>query len=53
MDGNCRRAVSLASTAENPLAALFGRPATLILLAATLFTLVRNLPVWRKKGRAR
>ena len=53
MDGNFRRAVSLASTAENPLAALFGRPATLILLAATLFTLVRNLPVWRKKGRAR
>ena len=44
MDGNFRRAMSLASTAENPLLSLFGRPATVILLAATLLTLFMNLP---------
>ena len=50
MDGNFRRALSLASTAENPLAALFGRPATLILLAAILLNLVLHLPRGRQKA---
>lgn len=44
MDSNFRRAVSLASTADNPLMALFGRPITLILLVVTLLTLVSNIP---------
>ena len=50
MDGNFRRAMSLASTAENPLISLFGRPATLILLAATLFSLFLNLPIMNRSG---
>ena len=49
MDANFRRAVSLASTADSPLAALFGRPITLILLALTLVTLVGNLPAVRRR----
>lgn len=49
MDANFRRAVSLASTADNTLAALFGRPITLILLALTLVTLVGNLPAVRRR----
>ncbi|MBQ1577324.1 MAG: tripartite tricarboxylate transporter permease, partial [Oscillospiraceae bacterium] len=44
MDANFRRAVSLASTAENPAAALFLRPITLILLVLTAATIVLNLP---------
>ena len=51
MDGNFRRAMSLASTAENPLLSLFGRPATLILLAATLLSLFLNLPRGRRTAR--
>ena len=49
MDANFRRAVSLASTADSPLAALFGRPITLILLALTLVTVVGNLPAVRRR----
>lgn len=44
MDSNFRRAISLASTAESPLMALFGRPITLILLVCTVYTLVANTP---------
>ena len=54
MDANFRRAISLASTAENPLLALFGRPITLILLAVTLITLISNIPsVKRVRSRRR
>lgn len=44
MDSNFRRAVSLASTASNPVFALFGRPITIILLLVTILTLVGNIP---------
>ena len=44
MDSNFRRAVSLASTAESPLMALFGRPITMILLVVTILTLLSNIP---------
>lgn len=44
MDSNFRRAVSLASTAESPLVALFGRPITMILLVVTILTLLSNIP---------
>ncbi len=39
-DSNFRRAVSLASTADNFLAAMFGRPITLVLLALIVISLV-------------
>lgn len=48
MDSNFRRAVSLASTAESPIAALFGRPITLILLILTIFTIVSNTPAIKR-----
>jgi len=44
MDANFRRAVSLASTAENPAAALFLRPITMILLMLTAATVILNIP---------
>jgi len=53
MDANFRRAISLASTAENPLLALFGRPITLILLAVTLITLISNIPSVKRARAAR
>jgi putative tricarboxylic transport membrane protein len=53
MDANFRRAVSLASTAEQPLAALFGRPITLILLLALVLTLTANIPTVRRRLSAR
>lgn len=49
MDANFRRAVSLASTADSPMAALFGRPITLILLALTLVTIAGNLPAVKRR----
>ena len=48
MDANFRRAVSLASTADNTLAALFGRPITMILLLLTLGTIAANIPGVRR-----
>ena len=42
MDANFRRALSLASSADSPLLALFGRPITLILLAAIAILLIRQ-----------
>jgi len=53
MDSNFRRAISLASTAENPLMALFGRPITLVLLAVTVFTLITNIPSVKRARAAR
>ena len=44
MDSNFRRAISLAATADNKLAALFGRPITIVLLICTLFSIIFNIP---------
>ena len=52
MDSNFRRAVSLASTSPTPLATMFGRPATVILLVLTVGTLIGNSPLWRKRRKA-
>lgn len=49
MDSNFRRAVSLASTADSPAAALFGRPITLILLVLTLAAILARLPAVKKR----
>lgn len=43
MDDNFRRAVSLASSADDRLTALFGRPITLALLALTLLSLAAGI----------
>jgi putative tricarboxylic transport membrane protein len=48
MDSQFRRAVSLAVSEDNFLAALLGRPITLILLALTLFVIVSNIPAVKK-----
>jgi len=53
MDSNFRRAVSLASTAESPLMALFGRPITMVLLIVTVCTLIGNIPTVRNFRAAR
>lgn len=53
MDANFRRAISLASTAEQPLMALFGRPTTMILLIITLFALISCIPSVRSTRAAR
>ena len=49
MDSNFRRAVSLASSEDNMLLALFGRPITVILLIFTVFTILMNIPVIKRK----
>ena len=43
-DDNFRRAISLAISEDNMLAALFGRPITLVLLTLTILTIVFNVP---------
>ena len=48
MDSNFRRAVSLASTASNPLVGLFWRPITMILLVLTVGTIVANVPAVKR-----
>lgn len=48
MDTNFRRAISLASSADNVTLALFGRPITLILLALTLFSIITNIPAVKR-----
>ncbi|MEG2074729.1 MAG: tripartite tricarboxylate transporter permease, partial [Angelakisella sp.] len=52
MDANFRRAVSLASSEDNILTALLGRPITLILLGLTVLVLLSNLPSSRRKKTA-
>lgn len=49
MDSNFRRAVSLASVADNMVLALFGHPITLILLICTVGMIVGNIPWCRKQ----
>ena len=48
MDSNFRQAVSLASSAENPLMSMFGHPFTVILSLCTLGVLLGNIP-WTRK----
>ena len=48
MDSNFRRAVSLASSESNKIAALFGRPITIILLIVTIITVIMNIPFVHK-----
>ena len=47
MDSNFRQAVSLASSSENPLKAMFWHPFTIILSICTLWVLLNNIP-WTK-----
>ena len=44
MDSNFRRAVSLASSTDNMILSLFGRPITIVLLILTIAILVSNIP---------
>ncbi len=44
MDSNFRRAVSLASSSDNAVVALFGRPITIILLVVTVISIAMNIP---------
>lgn len=48
MDSNFRRAVSLASSADNKLAAMFGHWITVLLLICTVFVLAGNIPVTKR-----
>ena len=48
MDSNFRRAISLASSADNKIVALFGRPITIVLLICTVFSIVSNIPAVKK-----
>lgn len=49
MDSNFRRAVSLASSEDHFLIAMFGRPITLALLAVTILSLASNIPAVRRR----
>lgn len=49
MDSNFRRAVSLASSEDDKLMALFGRPITICLLLLTIITLVLSVPAVKRK----
>ena len=44
MDSNFRRAVSLASSSDNFVVAMFGRPITIVLTALTVITILSNIP---------
>ena len=48
MDSNFRRAVSLASSEDHVLRAMFGRPMTLALLVLTILSLAAGLPAVKK-----
>ena len=48
MDSNFRRAVSLAASADNVAAALFGRPITMVLLVCTLVSIITNIPAVKR-----
>ncbi|MBQ7488012.1 MAG: tripartite tricarboxylate transporter permease, partial [Clostridia bacterium] len=52
MDSNFRRAVSLASTTQNPLLAMFGRPITIVLLILTILTIISQMPAVKKLTKA-
>lgn len=48
MDSNFRRAVSLAVSEDNILAAMFGRPITIVLLLLTIISIASNFPIFKK-----
>jgi putative tricarboxylic transport membrane protein len=48
MDSNFRRAVSLASVADNKLASMFWHPITMILLILTVIVVLGNIPFFKK-----
>ena len=48
MDSNFRRAISLASSADSKLLALFGRPITMVLLVLTLISIISNVPAVKR-----
>jgi putative tricarboxylic transport membrane protein len=48
MDSNFRRAVSLASVADNKLASMFWHPITMILLILTIIVVLGNIPFFKK-----
>lgn len=48
MDSNFRRAVSLASSTDNMLASMFGKPITMVLLSLTVFMILSNVPYIKK-----
>lgn len=52
MDSNFRRAVSLAVVTDNPMAAMFIHPITIVLLICTAAVIVSNIP-WVKKQMAK
>lgn len=48
MDSNFRRAVSLASSEDNFIVALLGRPITIVLLVFIIITLISNVPAVKR-----
>jgi len=48
MDSNFRRAVSLASSTDNMLVSMFGKPITIVLLLVTILIILSNIPVVKK-----
>lgn len=48
MDSNFRRAVSLASSTDNILISMFGRPITIVLLALTILIILSNVPMVKR-----
>ncbi len=48
MDSNFRRAVSLAISEDNMMAALFGRPITIVLLVLTILVIASNIPAVKR-----
>jgi len=48
MDSNFRRAVSLASSTDNMLLSMFGKPITIALLTVTILIILSNIPMVKK-----
>lgn len=48
MDSNFRRAVSLASSTDNMLVSMFGKPITIVLLSVTILIILSNIPFVKK-----
>jgi putative tricarboxylic transport membrane protein len=48
MDSNFRRAVSLASSTDNMIVSMFGRPITIVLLTLTVLIILSNIPMVKK-----
>ena len=48
MDSNFRRAVSLASSTDNIILSMFGKPITIVLLTLTILIILSNIPFIKK-----